>query len=240
MHKTGCLLLLFFLVLLACSTTGTKGVAMKVDRVVVGQLDVNCLIVSDGQGPDAVIIDPGDDADHIIDYITQKGLKPVAIVLTHAHYDHVCAVGDLKKKYGVPVIMHEAEKTTYQNTKELCISWGFSPEDFPSDYRTVKQGDKISAGRLSLEVIHTPGHTPGSMVLYGGGHVLTGDTLFERSVGRTDLPGGNTGQLMESLKKLTVLPPDTKVICGHGDDTTIGHEMKTNPYLKNGFKLKFL
>ncbi|MGC2062951.1 MAG: MBL fold metallo-hydrolase [Thermodesulfovibrionales bacterium] len=211
---------------------------MLVNTVVVGQLEVNCYIVSDGHSPDALIIDPGDDHERIVEYIDKGGLKPKYIILTHAHYDHVCAAGDLHKRYGVPLVMHEDEKMTYEMTKKLCISWGFSPDDFPADFQTVKEGEKISVGGLSLEVIHTPGHTPGCICLYGNKMLFTGDTLFKGSVGRTDLPGGNTNRLMDSLKKLTALPSETRVLCGHGEETTIGQELKRNPYLNEKFKLK--
>jgi len=211
---------------------------MLVNTVVVGQLEVNCYIVSDGHNPEAVIIDPGDDHERIVEVIEKKGLKPRYVVLTHAHYDHICAAGDLVRRYKVPLVMHVDDRETYEVNKGRCISWGLSPDDFPRDFQTVKEGEKISVGGLSLEVIHTPGHTPGCICLYGGNTLFTGDTLFKGSVGRTDLPGGNTQQLMASLKKLIALPPDTRVLCGHGEGTTIGSEMKSNPYLNKKSRLK--
>lgn len=236
--KTIILLLCTSAVLLACRPAQVTGGTMHVNTVVVGQLEVNCYIVSDGQSPDALIIDPGDDHERIASFIDEHGLKPKYIVLTHAHYDHVCAAGDLHEKYGIPIVMHEAEKMTYEMTKKLCVSWGLSPDDFPRDFQTVQEGDTITAGSLGLAVIHTPGHTPGSICLSGGNTLFAGDTLFKGSVGRTDRPGGNTRQLMASLKKLTVLPPDTRVLCGHGEGTTIGSEMKSNPYLNEKSRLK--
>ncbi|MBI5102662.1 MAG: MBL fold metallo-hydrolase [Nitrospirae bacterium] len=211
---------------------------MRVNTVVVGQLGVNCYIVSDGSSPEAVIIDPGDEHDKIESAVAALGLTPVSIVLTHAHYDHICAAGDLRERYNIPILMHEDDRETYRRSKELCISWGLSPSDFPADYQTMKSGDKISAGRLSLEVIHTPGHTPGGVSLYGNRTVFTGDTLFKGAVGRTDLPGGNTARLMESLKKLSALPVETRVLCGHGEETTMGQEIKSNPYLNEKATLK--
>jgi glyoxylase-like metal-dependent hydrolase (beta-lactamase superfamily II) len=238
MLKTISLVLGICFGLLACRPEQITGGSMLVHTVVVGQLEVNCFIVSDGKSPEAIIIDPGDDHERIAEVIEKQGLTPRYVVLTHAHYDHVCAAGDLHKKYGIPVVMHEAEKMTYEATKKLCISWGFSPDDFPADFQGVKEGDNITVGSLSLGVIHTPGHTPGGMCLSGGNTLFTGDTLFKGSVGRTDLPGGNTQQLMSSLKKLTALPPDTRVLCGHGEGTTIGNEVKGNPYLNEKSRLK--
>jgi glyoxylase-like metal-dependent hydrolase (beta-lactamase superfamily II) len=238
MLKTFSLMLFIFAGLSSCRPALMTGGTMNINTIIVGQLEVNCYIVTDGQSPDALIIDPGDDHERIAEYIDRHGLKPTAIVLTHAHYDHVCATGDLHKIYGIPIIMHEDEKATYEATKKLCISWGFSPDDFPPDFQTVREGDKIAAGSLLLEVIHTPGHTPGCICLYGSGTLFTGDTLFKGSIGRTDLPGGNTNKLMVSLKKLIALPPDTRVLCGHGEETTIGRELKSNPYLNEKSRLK--
>lgn len=211
---------------------------MLIHTLVVGQLGVNCYIVSDGQSREALIIDPGDEPDRIVAYIKEQGLKPKAVVLTHAHYDHVCAAGDLRKQYAVPLLMHEAEPPTYQSTRALCLSRGFSSADFSEEYTTVAGGDRITVGGAVFDVLHTPGHTPGGISLFGGGVLFTGDTLFKGTVGRTDLPGGNTRQLMDSLKKLAALPVSTRVLCGHGEETTLGRELKSNPYLNERFKLK--
>ncbi|MEW6109702.1 MAG: MBL fold metallo-hydrolase [Nitrospirota bacterium] len=204
---------------------------MRIDKIVVGQLDVNCYLVSDESSSEAIIIDPGDEFERISDLIDSKGIKPEYIVFTHAHYDHVCAARELKDKYGAIVIMHDNELTIYNLTRELCISWGYEPDDFPPPDRTVKDGDDISAGKTVLKVIHSPGHTPGSICLYGGETLFTGDTLFAGSAGRTDLPGGNTEELFRSLKKIISLPPDTEVMCGHGDETTIAREIRHNQFV---------
>ncbi|MHB8881927.1 MAG: MBL fold metallo-hydrolase [Thermodesulfovibrionales bacterium] len=209
------------------------GGAMNIHTVVVGQLGVNCYIVSDGRSPEAIVIDPGDEPERIAETIDRLGLKPKAIVFTHAHYDHICAMRELKDRYRAAVMMHEDDRPTYQSSKERCVSWGLPAGDFPSDIKTLKQGDRISAGSLSFEVVHTPGHTPGSLCLYGNKTLFTGDTLFKGSVGRTDLAGGSTEKLMGSLKKLLAFPPDTKVLCGHGEDTTLEREAKSNPFLNN-------
>ncbi|MBA4372354.1 MAG: MBL fold metallo-hydrolase [Thermodesulfovibrio sp.] len=236
--KTRILLLAAAAVLFACSAARVTGGTMLIQSIAVGQLAVNCYIVSDGNSREALIIDPGDEPERIAAFVGEHGLKPKYIVFTHAHYDHICAAGDLHKLYGVPIIMHEAETGTYQSSKEFCVSRGFSREDFPADFQTVREGGRITVASLVLEIIHTPGHTPGSMGLSGGKALFTGDTLFKGTVGRTDLPGGNTQQLMGSLKKLTALPPDTRVLCGHGEETTLGRELKSNPYLNEKFKLK--
>jgi hydroxyacylglutathione hydrolase len=212
---------------------------MTIDKIVVGQLGVNCYIVCDEGASETAVIDPGDEFESIADLIDRQGLAPKYIFFTHAHYDHVCAAGELKSKYGAAIVMHEAEKETYRMTKILCLSWGFEEEDFPAPDILVKDGDEILLGDTACEVMHTPGHTPGSVCLYTEGALFTGDTLFRRSVGRTDLPGGNTAKLAGSLKRLVSLPPATRVYCGHGDETTIGEELGKNPFL-SGSRLRFM
>lgn len=211
---------------------------MTIEKIVVGQLGVNCYIVYDGGTSEAAVIDPGDEFERIADLLEGQGITPKYILFTHAHYDHVCAAGELKGKYGASIIMHEDEKETYRMAKTLCLSWGLSEEDFPDPDILVTEGDKIVIGGNTWEVLHTPGHTPGSICLYLNGTLFTGDTLFRRSVGRTDLPGGDTAKLEGSLKKLVSLPPDTRVYCGHGDETTIGEELIKNPFL-SGSGLRF-
>ena len=205
---------------------------MNIRKIVVGQLDVNCYIVSDDSNSEALIIDPGDEPEKIIEFIDASGLRPKYIIFTHAHYDHVCATKELHAKYNAVIVMHEQEKTTYRMTAQLCISRGYDPEDFPEPERIVKDNDTISVGTISFKIIHTPGHTPGSICILGENTLFSGDTLFKGSVGRTDLPGGDFGLLSQSLKKLTHLPPETRVLCGHESETSIAEEMRENPFLK--------
>ena len=210
----------------------SDGEIMRIEKIVVGQLDVNCYIISDDAKQEALIIDPGDEAEKIIEYIDTIGLKPQYILFTHAHYDHVCAVKELHDQYKAIIVMHEDEKPVYQMTKQLCISWGYEPEDFPAPERTVRDGDTISIGAISFQVMHTPGHSPGSICIYGENVLFTGDTLFQGSVGRTDLPGGDSELLSRSLKRLLLLPSETRVFCGHGSETSLADEMRNNPFMK--------
>jgi hydroxyacylglutathione hydrolase len=204
---------------------------MRVEKIAVGQLDVNCFVVSDGS-PEAMVIDPGDESDRISWTIDQLSLRPRYILFTHAHYDHVCAGGDLKARYGASIVMHESERDTYLATKDLCISWGYGPEDFPPPDLLVKDGDLITVGGITFEVLHAPGHTPGGICLYGSKTLFSGDTLFRGAVGRTDLAGGDIELLGNSLKRILDFPPDTRVLCGHGEETTIGFELQHNPFLR--------
>ena len=206
---------------------------MNIRKIVVGQLDVNCYIICDDSNSDALVIDPGDEPEKIIEFIDAAGLQPKYILFTHAHYDHVCAAKELHDQYNAVIVMHEQETTTYHRTAQLCISWGYAPEDFPEPQRLVKDNDSISVGTMSFRVIHTPGHSPGSICLLGGNTLFSGDTLFKGSVGRTDLPEGDFRLLLESLKKLSQLPPETRVLCGHDTETTIGEEIRDNPFLKD-------
>jgi len=205
---------------------------MKIQKIVVGQLDVNCYIVSDEATSEALIIDPGDEAERIIELIDASRLKPKYILFTHAHYDHVCAAKELIDRYNAVFLMHEKEIATYRMTTQLCISWGFASEDFPAPEQTLNDGDTIAVGALSFAVLHTPGHTPGSICLHGENMLFSGDTLFRGSIGRTDLPGGNFELLSGSLKRLMLLPHETRVMCGHDGETSIAEEIRYNPFLK--------
>jgi glyoxylase-like metal-dependent hydrolase (beta-lactamase superfamily II) len=205
---------------------------VNIEKIVVGQLDVNCYIISDDTAPGALVIDPGDEPEKIIEYINRAGLTPHYILFTHAHYDHVCAAKELHDQYKAVIVMHESETLTYETTKQLCMSWGYASDDFPTPERTVKDGDVISLGKLPFQVIHTPGHTPGSICLHCENILFTGDTLFKGSVGRTDLPGGDSLLLLRSLKRLLLLPSETKVMCGHSSETTIADEIRYNLFLK--------
>jgi len=208
---------------------------MRIHKICVGQLEVNCYIVADERSDEAIIIDPGDEFERIAELIDSLGIKPTRILFTHAHYDHVCAGKELQERYRCDILMHEDENGTYETTKGRCVSWGYEPEDFPPPDIILKDHDRITLGNDVLEVIHSPGHSPGSICLYIQQCLFTGDTLFRGSVGRTDLAGGNTEKLMGSIKRLMLFPPDTKVFCGHGPGTTIGEEKAKNPFIRRWF-----
>jgi len=206
---------------------------MQIETVIVGQLDTNCYVVFDEASRETIIIDPGDEPDKISAYVETKNLRPTHIIFTHAHYDHVCAVRELKEKYQAKVVMHETEAQTYDDTKKRCMTWGYDADDFPPSDLSVKEDDEVRVGATYFRVIHTPGHTPGSICLHGMGVLFAGDTLFRGSVGRTDLPGGNMPDLLRSLGKLALLNPATRVLCGHDEETTIGREVGSNPFLQS-------
>ena len=196
----------------------------------VGLYEVNCSILS--ESGKAWIVDPGHEADRIASLLEKKGLAPAAILLTHAHFDHIGAVPGLLEKFpGLPVYIGENDVAVISHPMNQ-LPPDYPPIKKPEKLKAIGQADSIE-GLDQLEVIETPGHTPGGACYYLPKEklLLSGDTLFAGSVGRTDLPGGDMATLVESLKKLTLLPDDTLVIPGHGPHTTIGAEKRSNPFL---------
>lgn len=210
---------------------------MNVQRLSVGELQANCWIVSDGLGGPGIVIDPGGDAPAILEGLA--GTPVAAIVLTHAHFDHIGAARELVRVTGAPLVAHELDAprlTTSGADGTGGALFGFD-HTAPAADRTVVDGDLIAAGALSLEVLHTPGHTGGCICLFvsdpqgGAPQLFSGDTLFAGSVGRTDFPGGDGRALSASIAtKLAPLPAETVVHPGHGPDTTISREARVNPF----------
>lgn len=212
---------------------------MVLIRLVVGPLQVNCFILADEKTLEAVVIDPGDDAQDILKVIKDKGLKVKYIVDTHAHFDHVGANKAIKDATGAELLLHEADAAVLATVSRQSSSFGMAPVSSPPADRYVKHGDVITAGEVSLKVLHTPGHTPGGISLLEQGMVFTGDALFAGSIGRADFPGGDLMTLLRSIKThLMILPDDTKVFSGHGPASTIGEERRDNPFLnkESGFE----
>jgi hydroxyacylglutathione hydrolase len=211
---------------------------MLLMRLVVGPLQVNCFILADEKTLEAVVIDPGDDAEDILKIIKDKRLQVKYIVDTHAHFDHVGANKAVKDATGALLLLHEADAAALAAVSKQSSAFGMDPVSSPPADRYVKQGDVITAGEVSLKVLHTPGHTPGGISLLEQGMVFTGDALFAGSIGRTDFPGGDLMTLIRSIKtNLMTLPDDTKVFSGHGPASTIGDERRDNPFLstQSGF-----
>jgi len=205
---------------------------MKLDSMVVGPLGVNCYIVSeDGK---AVIVDPGGHAEEIIKHIEKEGLEPVAVVNTHGHFDHIGGVVQIIKKYEIPFMLHKDDEFLCSHGAETSSMFGFAEMKNPVVTDYLSDGQELDFDGIKITVIHTPGHTPGGVSLYLKelGSVMTGDTLFLESVGRSDFPYADTTQLMNSIKSgLFTLSEDTKVYPGHGPATSIGHEKAYNPFL---------
>ena len=204
---------------------------MKRTTIQVGTFEVNCSILSEnGQ---AWIVDPGQEADRILDILKDQGLAPAGILLTHAHFDHIGAVPALQKAYpDLKVYVHANDRQVIVHPMNQ-LPPDYPPVACPKNLVTLATGTKID-GLADLQILETPGHTPGGICYFFASEklLLSGDTLFAGSVGRTDLPGGDMATLMDSLKKLMSLPDDTTVIPGHGSFTTIAAEKRGNPFLQ--------
>jgi hydroxyacylglutathione hydrolase len=206
---------------------------MILETLVVGPLGVNCYIVGDDKTRDALVIDPGGNARDILDTLRREQLKLVAIVATHAHFDHLLALDEVRTQTHAPFLIYANEAELLANSQMGARLFGFSlPQPAPAD-RLLRDGDDVCVGSLALKVLHTPGHSPGGMCLLGDQSVFVGDTLFQGGIGRVDLPGGDYATLMRSIRdKLLTLPDATSVYPGHGAATTIGEERQLNPFLR--------
>ena len=204
---------------------------MLMKSLVVGPLQVNCFVIADEKTGESMVIDPGDEPDRIIDVIKGNGLKVKYIICTHAHFDHVGGITELKDETDAKIVIHQEERELYNSAMDQAAFWGYELAPLPEPDMFVKEGDKIEIGHLSFEVFHSPGHSPGGISLYGEGVVFTGDTLFAGSVGRTDFYGGDINKLKKSFLRLMSLPPDTKVFCGHGPASNISREKASNFFM---------
>lgn len=204
----------------------------------VGALYTNCYVVGCNETKEAIIIDPGFDtglvAKRILREAVQLELQIKYIVNTHGHSDHISGNGMVKKLTPVPILIHEYDAPMLTKaTENLTMLLGFRTVSLPPADRMLHNGDTIEVGEVMLRVLHTPGHTRGSISILGDNVVFTGDTLFAGSIGRTDLPGSSPKEIMSSLKKLIALSDHIKVYPGHGPVSTIGEEKKSNPFLQN-------
>jgi glyoxylase-like metal-dependent hydrolase (beta-lactamase superfamily II) len=205
---------------------------MLVKTMMVGPLQTNCHILGDEDEHVAAVIDPGGNADEILKFLDMNKLELKYIIATHAHFDHIGGVAGLKRETDAKLILHEDDREYLERASSSAASWGIDVEQPPPPDISAKEGDKITFGTITLEVLHTPGHSQGGISLKMPGKVFVGDSLFQMSIGRTDFPGGDFDILMDSIKKkLFTLPDDTIVYTGHGPNTRIGDEKRNNPFV---------
>jgi hydroxyacylglutathione hydrolase len=213
---------------------------MILETFPVGPLRCNCTILGDEVTHEAIVVDPGDNIPEILTRLQKHGLVLRQIIITHAHIDHVGGAAQLRKATGAPVFLNQQDLGLL-DMMEMQAGWlGIAtPEIVPPD-ESAEDGLLVGLPNLSAEVLHTPGHTPGSICLFFAAPqlLLAGDTLFAGSIGRTDLPGGDGKQILRSLRdRLLVLPDEIKVVPGHGSATTIGEERHSNPFLQANFRM---
>lgn len=205
---------------------------MKLNTIVVGPLGVNCYIIS--KDDKAVIIDPGGDAPEIVKFLETNNLVPVAIVNTHGHFDHIGGVDELVKKYDIPFYIHKDDEFLVGHGAQTAMMFGTPAITNPTVTNYLSDEEELELSGINIKVMHTPGHSPGGVALYIKeiASVITGDTVFLESIGRSDFPYASHDQLLNSIKtKLITLPDETKVYPGHGPASSIGHEKEYNPFL---------
>lgn len=203
------------------------------ETLVVGWFAANCYIVGCPATKEAMVIDPGDEPERILEAVDRLGVSVRCLVNTHGHADHIGADREVKDATGAPLYIHRLDAPLLADPSRNLSAWAGDPLPPVAPGRLLEDGDVIEVGEMSFRVIHTPGHTPGGICLATDGVVFSGDTLFAGSVGRTDFPGGSHAALVRSIKeKLLTLPDDTVVYPGHGASTTIGQEKAHNPFLQ--------
>jgi hydroxyacylglutathione hydrolase len=204
---------------------------MIVSSVTVGPFEENCYLIVDADSQRAILVDPGENDPRIMRMVKSSGAKLEAIWLTHAHLDHIGGIAAVLREWNVPVYMHPLDREIFDRGAEIAVEYEVAFEQPPAPDRELAEGDVLELGALRFDVLHVPGHAPGHVAFHGHGMLFGGDVLFAGSVGRTDLELCNPAHLEQSLERLATLSPDTHVFAGHGPATTIGEELRTNPFL---------
>ncbi|HEY5674607.1 MAG TPA: MBL fold metallo-hydrolase [Malonomonas sp.] len=205
---------------------------MILESLPTGPLQVNCYIVGCETTRQAAVIDPGGDVPQILALLQRHNLQLQMVINTHGHFDHIGGNNQLLVATGAKLLLHQADSQLLASAARHAAAYGMKTDSSPEPQRLLKGGEQLQLGELSIDVIHTPGHTPGGICLLIENQLIVGDTLFAGSIGRTDLPGGDHQQLINSIReKLLILPDATEAHPGHGPSTTIGREKLHNPFL---------
>jgi hydroxyacylglutathione hydrolase len=210
---------------------------LRVIPLELGPFRARCILIVDPASRETLVVDPGFEVEEVVATIAREDLVPVGIVMTHGHIDHACGVATVKGVYpAAPVLLHGADLPLYSSLGDQAAAFGFPVPEIVDPDRLLEDGERLKVGALEVVVRHTPGHSPGHVVLHHatdtGGFVVAGDVLFAGAVGRTDLWGGSFEELERSIREvLYVLPDATRVVPGHGEDTTIGEERESNPFV---------
>lgn len=210
---------------------------VTVQTLTVGAFQENCYLVVDSRSGKAVIVDPGGEGERLVEAVDKSGATLEAVWITHAHVDHVGAIASIKQRWDVPVYLHPLDRRLYEAAGRQAQVYGVQFEEPPPPDREFADGQQLKVGDVALSVMHAPGHSPGHVVIHGDGIALVGDCLFAGSIGRTDLPFSSPPQLAATLEKISALPPETVVYPGHGMDTTIGEERRSNPFLNGSARI---
>lgn len=204
---------------------------MKVIGCTVGPLQENAWLVIDEAAGEAVLVDPGDEPDRLADLVAEHGARLTAIWLTHAHVDHVGAVGPLVERFGVPVALHPDDLPLYERAPSIGLMYGMRIPALPAPDVMLADGDVVRVGSLAFDVVHLPGHAPGHVAFVGQGVALVGDVVFAGSIGRTDLPLSDPKAMRRSLARVAEWAPATVLHPGHGPATSVAQELASNPFL---------
>ncbi len=205
---------------------------LRVEMLTVGPLQENCWLLTDPSSRVAILVDPGEEAGRLLDAVSASGCTLREIWLTHAHFDHLGAVAAIVRAHDVPVRLHPLDRPLYDMAQVSAAHFGLMVEPPPAATIPWSDGDVLAVGPAGFTVWHLPGHSPGHVALIGAGLCISGDVLFEGSIGRTDLPGCDPRAMQQSLQRLVTLPPETRVLSGHGEPTTIARERASNPFLR--------
>lgn len=204
---------------------------LRIQQLTVGPLQENCWLLVDPESSDAVLVDPGDEPERLLAAVTDAGATLSAIWLTHAHFDHVGGIAGVRRASPVPVYLHPMDRVLYDRAATSAAAWNLAIEAPEVEPLPLAEGNVVKVGRFVFDVWHLPGHAPGHVAFIGHGLCISGDLLFAGSIGRTDFPLCDPAAMHASLQRLATLPPETRVLSGHGVITSIGQERDSNPFL---------